>query len=56
MLTVAVAPRNSLRVLWTLRSDSRGESVYEVRCAHRPRRLRFSAAPSRPGSSRLKAS
>jgi hypothetical protein len=56
MLTVGVAPRNSLRVLRTLRSDSRGEPVHDVRCAHRPRRLRFSAAPSRPGSSRLKAS
>ena len=31
-----VAPRNSLRSLRSLRSDNRGENVYEVRCAHRP--------------------
>ena len=30
------ASRNSLRALRALRSDKRDESVYEVRCAHRP--------------------
>jgi hypothetical protein len=48
MLAGRVAPRNSLRSLRSLRSDSRGGLDHEVRCAHRPRRLRFSAAPTRP--------
>jgi hypothetical protein len=37
------APRNSLRALRALRSDSLGENVHEVRCAHRP----ASSAPRR---------
>jgi hypothetical protein len=48
MLAGRVAPRNSLRSLRSLRSDNRGGLDHEVRCAHRPRRLRFSAAPTRP--------
>jgi hypothetical protein len=32
-----VAPKNSLRSLRSLRSDSFGESVHEARCARRPR-------------------
>jgi hypothetical protein len=48
MLAGRVAPRNSLRSLRSLRSDNRGGLDHEVRCAHRPCRLRFSAAPTRP--------
>lgn len=55
MLTVGVAPRNSLRVLRTLRSDSRGESVDEVRCAHRPQRLRASNVRVESSTSNIKA-
>ena len=33
----AVAPKNSLRSLRSLRSNSFGESVHEARCARRPR-------------------
>ena len=36
VLGLGSAPRNSLRSLCSLRSDNRGENVYEVRCAHRP--------------------
>ena len=32
-----VAPQNSLRAPWALRSDSCGESVLDARCARRPR-------------------
>ena len=32
-----VAPQNSLRALWALRSDNCGESVYEARYARRPK-------------------
>ena len=37
VLALAVAPQNSLRSLRSLRSNSRGESVHEARCARRPR-------------------
>ena len=36
VLGLGSAPRNSLCSLRSRRSDNRGESVYEVRCAHRP--------------------
>ena len=36
VLGLGSAPRNSLRSLCSLRSDNRGENVYEVRFAHRP--------------------
>jgi len=39
-----VAPHNSLRSLRSLRSNTCGESVYEARCARRPR----ACAPRRP--------
>jgi len=49
MLALAAAPRNSLRELRSLRSNSRGESVHEARCArgrkHCASRLRTGAPP-----------
>jgi hypothetical protein len=44
-----IAPQNSLRSLRSLRSDSRGESVVDARCARRSRRLR--SAPSQKSPS-----
>ena len=44
-----VAPPNSLRSLRSLRSNSRGESVYEARAAHAPTpALRGSSPPKSP--------
>jgi hypothetical protein len=51
VLGAGVAPPNSLRSLRSLRSDSRGESVHEARCARRPRPLRsspFHRSPRQP--------
>jgi hypothetical protein len=46
---VGVAPPNSRRSLRSLSSDNGGESVYEARCARRPRRC-ASRRPQRPRS------
>ncbi len=43
-----VARRNSLRSLRSVQSDSHRESVYEARCACRPRRCAPRRAPNRP--------
>jgi len=44
----AVAPKNSLRSLRSLRSNSFGESVHEARCARRPRRCASRRPRNRP--------
>jgi hypothetical protein len=47
MLGLVAPPQNSLRSLRELRSNNRGESEDEARCARGPRALRFSAAQRR---------
>ena len=50
-----VAPQNSLRAHWALRSDSCGESVLDARFARRPRRCASRRSQRHPGQAHAAA-
>ena len=50
-----VAPQNSLRAPWALRSDSCGESVLDARCARRPRPCASRRSQRHPGQAHTAA-